>query len=182
MNEEGAQQLAKVYDAIHSSTMEMQKLWLTTSVFTWRWWLTVCFAIVPWIVWLVVRKRESTARLMFAGVTVMVLAAFLETIGIIRGYWWYRYHLLPILTANIMWSYSLMPVSIMLLLQWKPNISPLIKAIVYSAIASFIGLRIFEWLGMYHPKQWSNIYSFVITIVIYLIADFVSKRSSLEKL
>src|SRR5665648_419373 len=74
MNDEGAQQLAKVYDAIHSSTMEMQKLWLTTSVFTWRWWLTVCFAIVPWIVWLVVRKRESTARLMFAGVTVMAVS------------------------------------------------------------------------------------------------------------
>jgi uncharacterized membrane protein len=83
---------------------------------------------------------------------------------------------------NAMWSYSLMPVSIMLLLQWKPNISPIIKAIVYSTLVSFISLRVFEWLGMYHPKHWSNIYSFVITIVIYLIADFVSKRFSFEKL
>src|SRR5665648_869706 len=107
---------------------------------------------------------------------------FLETIGVSQGYWWYLYHLLPFPTTNSIWSYSLMPVSIMLLLQWKPNISPLIKAIVYSAVASFIGLRIFEWLGMYHPKHWSNIYSFVIVIVIYLIADFVSKRSSFKKL
>jgi len=92
MNDEGLQQLTKVYDAIQSSTMEMQKIWLTTSVFTWRWWLTVCLVIVPWIVWLVARKRESTARLMFAGVTVMVLAVFMETIGVSQGYWWYRYH------------------------------------------------------------------------------------------
>lgn len=70
----------------------------------------------------------------------------------------------------------------MLLLQWKPNISPLIKAIVYSAVSAFVGLPMFRLLGMYHPKQWSNIYSFVITVVIYLIADFVSKRSSFEKL
>ena len=182
MNDEGLQQLTKVYDAIQSSTMEMQKIWLTTSVFTWRWWLTVCLVIVPWIVWLVARKRESTARLMFAGVTVMVLAVFMETIGVSQGYWWYRYHLLPFPTTNSMWTYSLIPVSTMLLLQWKPNISPLIKAIVYSAVVSFIGLRIFEWLGMYHPKHWSNIYSFVIVIVIYLIADFVSKCSSFKKL
>ena len=50
------------------------------------------------------------------------------------------------------------------------------------AIAAFIGLPVSEWLGLYDPQHWSNIYSYVIVIVIYLIADFVSRRSSFEKL
>ena len=181
MNEVVFQQLSKIYEQVQQTTMNMQKLWLTHSVFTWRWWLTVTLTILPWVIWFIVRKKESSARLLFAGVVAMAISSLLENIGISRGYWWVQFKLLPVPTTNTMWSYSLVPVTIMLVLQYKTHLNPLLKAIVYSAIASFGGLFIFQLLGMYHPKHWSNFYSFIIMIIIYLVCNYVVTRSSFDK-
>lgn len=182
MHEVAFQQISKVYDAVHNNTINLIQYWMTYSLNTWRWWITVALTILPWVIWIIVRKKDSTARLLFAGVIVMVIASSLENVGISLGFWWFQYKILPIPTTNVMWSYSLLPVITMLLLQFKPKINPLIKATVLGAGGSFIGLPIFKWLGMYHPKQWSHFYSFFIVIVIYLIAHFVVKRSSFSRL
>lgn len=81
-----------------------------------------------------------------------------------------------------MWSYSVFPVTLMLFLQYKTSINPLIKASVFSAIGSFIIQPIAKLLDLYHPKQWSNYYSFIILFVIYLFANFVATRSSFDKI
>ncbi len=176
------QELSRIYDMIAQASFDMQNYWLHNVLFHWRWWLSLGLTIVPWIIWILLRKKPSTARLMFAGATVMVLSSLLETIGVSRGYWWYGPKSIPIPTTNLMWSYSLMPVTIMFVLQYKPHIKPLIKAVLYSAVACYVGMPIFSFLSLYVQKHWSLFYSFVITIVIYLVADFVAKRSTFAKL
>lgn len=71
------QKLSKIYDTVQNTTMDLRHLWITYSLFTWRWWLTVALTILPWVIWIIIRKKESTARLLLAGLTVMVISALL---------------------------------------------------------------------------------------------------------
>jgi hypothetical protein len=57
-----------------------------------------------------------------------------------------------------------------------------LKAIIFSVASSFIAEPIFVAIGLYNPKQWKYIYSFPVVIIIYLIADWLSKRKDFEKI
>jgi hypothetical protein len=70
----------------------------------------------------------------------------------------------------------------MAFLQYKPHISPLLKAVVFSALTCFVAEPIFVWMGYYNPKHWEYYYSFPIYIVLYLIAYKFSTSTRFEKL
>ncbi len=75
-----------------------------------------------------------------------------------------------------------MPVTVMFLLQIKPNINPLIKAAIFGIISAFVAEPFFTWVGMYHAEHWKVIYSFPIYVVIYLIAHFISARKDYKEI
>jgi hypothetical protein len=68
----------------------------------------------------------------------------------------------------------------MLWLQFKPTLNPFLKAVIYSSLTSFIGEPLFEWIGFYTTVKWSVFYSFPIYIMIYLIAERISKAKSFD--
>ncbi|WP_391557900.1 CBO0543 family protein [Robertmurraya sp.] len=172
----------KVYDRIAAVHDDKLELWIDHVVFTWQWWLGVFLTVIPWVIWFYVRKKDSTFRLITAGMFVIIISSWLDFVGVVRGFWHYNYDVIPTLPAFIPWDFTLLPVTVMLFLQFKPQMNPLIKGIVFAALSSFVGEPLFVWLKVYEPEKWKYIYSFPILICIYLIAYFISKRNEFEKI
>lgn len=165
--------------AIHS---EKAKFWVENVLFTWQWWLGAGLTVVPWILWFFYRKKESTYRLLAAGLFAMVISSWLDFLGVALNLWHYNYDVLPFLPSYLPWDFTLIPVIIMTLIQFKPHINPFIKAIVFAGLSSFVGEPFFKWIGTYDPEQWKYIYSFPILIIIYLIAHFICSRNQFDKI
>lgn len=49
-------------EQVHQAHVELLHIWLKDIVFTWHWWIDLSLTILPWILWLKVRKKESTHR------------------------------------------------------------------------------------------------------------------------
>lgn len=182
MNNEYLKGMEDAYNLISQANVNMISIWLKYTFLTWQWWFGVCLTIIPWVLWLILRRKESTNRLLFTGLFVILISSWFDIIGILFGLWSYYYNVVPFSPAFIPWDFTLLPVTIMFLLQIKPKISPIIKAIVLSVVSSFIVEPFLVWIGVYNPKHWKYIYSFPIIIVIYLVSDWLSKRSHFEKL
>lgn len=179
----------KVYDEmnkglelIHQGYQIKYDIWQDQVLFTWRWWLGCGLVILCWVGWSFFRKKRSSDRLFYAGLFVMTISVSLDAIGMQLKAWNYIYPLIPLIPAYLPYDLALMPVSVMLLIQVKPKINPFYKAILFAALTSFAGEPIFKWLEIYEPLTWRYIYSVPFYFVIYLIANWLSKRSNFEKI
>lgn len=78
--------LLKAIDAIGEQYVivhdEIQQIWMEYMVFTWHWWLDVALAVLPWILWFIVRDRKNTHNLMYAGFFTMLAATLLCMVGV----------------------------------------------------------------------------------------------------
>ena len=112
----------------------------------------------------------------------MVISLTLDSLGMQVKMWHYLYPIVPYIPAYLPYDMTLMPVSIMFLLQFKPDINPIYKGVAFGFLAAFVGEPFFKWLDIYDPLKWKYIYSFPFYILIYLGADWISKRTHFEKL
>lgn len=172
----------ELYDQITAIHSEKIKFWNENVLFTWQWWLGVVLTVVPWIVWFYFRKKESTYRLLTAGLFVICISTWLDYVGVSLGLWHYNYDVLPFLPSYLPWDFTLMPVIIMMLIQFKPRVTPFIKAIIFAGLSAFVGEPFFKWIRTYDPEQWEYIYSFPFFVIIYLIAHFISSRKQFDKI
>lgn len=170
------------FEKIHHIEVDYFKYWQENALWHWEYWLSVGLSVIPWVVWLIVRKRGSEARLLLAGSFGLIIASWLDFLGLVFGTWHYTGRVLPTIPTFFPWDFSLIPVTMMLWLQFKPTLNPLLKAVIYSALTSFIGEPLFEWIGFYNPIRWSVLYSFAIYIVIFLIAYRISKSKTFDTL
>lgn len=180
-------QALQTYEFIRISLLELNikiiELWFKYMIFTWRWWLNVGATLIPWIVWIILRKKESTDRLLYAGVLGAGIAGLLDGIGVEYGIWDYRYKLEPLIPGFFPFDFSLFPVAVMLSLQYLPKLNPIVKAVAFSAFSSFIVEPFWVSLQIYHHKSWKHYYSFPVLVVIYLIIYYVAfRRSKFEPL
>ncbi|WP_376738448.1 CBO0543 family protein [Priestia aryabhattai] len=113
---------------------------------------------------------------------VAIFSSFLDMIGDFLGLWDYRYEVFPLTSNYLPWDLFLLPIPVMFFIQVKPKIKPVIKALIYSALASFIGLPLLNWIGVYKPLHWRYIYSFPILVVIYIAASYIASKRKFEKL
>ena len=60
----------------------------------------------------------------------MLICSWLDLMGILFGLWSYYDNVVPFSPAFLPWDFTLLPVVIMFLLQIKPKINPIIKAIL----------------------------------------------------
>ncbi|HEY5588510.1 MAG TPA: CBO0543 family protein [Candidatus Paceibacterota bacterium] len=169
-------------DLSQKANTEYIRFWINNIFLTWRWWLCVVLVVISWSLWFIFHKKESTYRLLLAGVVVMIISDLLNAFGSQAGLWSYNIDIDPFSPAFITFDLSLLPIATMTFLQYKPNINPIIKASIYSGIATFIAQPIFAWLGIYNRNQWKDYYSFPIFIIIYLIAHFFATREYFDKL
>ncbi|WP_238457932.1 CBO0543 family protein [Alkalihalobacterium alkalinitrilicum] len=167
---------------IHELIQQKIQIWLDYVLFSGLWWLGIGLSIVPWIIWFIVRDKKSSDRLLYAGVTVMVISVMLDVLGDQLGFWHYRFSVIPILPTYVPWDICLMPVAIIILLQIKPRFSPVIKAISFALITSYLAEPFFEWIQIYQTLKWKYSYSVPIQIGIYLFAHYISRRKQFPKL
>ncbi|MFD2444092.1 CBO0543 family protein [Bacillus sp. CGMCC 1.16607] len=182
ISEEEINRSDEFFEQIHKIEKEYFHYWIENTLWDWEFWLSIFLSVFPWIVWLIVRKRGSEARLLLAGSFALIIASWLDFLGIIFGLWHYSGRVLPTIPAFLPWDFSLIPVTLMLWLQFKPTYNPFLKAIIYSALSSFIGEPLFEWIGFYTEVNWSAFYSFPIYTVIYLIAYRISQAKTFDTL
>lgn len=171
-----------VNDATSEVTHALLRIWLKDILWTWKWWVNVSLVVVPWILWRMFVRKESTNRLLYAGFVVIMISSWFDFIGTSLGLWSYSMPIVPTNPTFLPWDFSLIPVTTLFVLQYKPQINPFIKAIFISGITSYVGEPFFKWIGIYDPKEWKYTYSFLIYIGIYLIAHFISTREKFEKL
>jgi hypothetical protein len=180
MSMEHIKGMEDAYSLISQANIHMISLWLKYTFLSWQWWFGICLSIIPWVVWIKFRKKDSTNRLLLAGLFVILISSWLDVIGILFGLWSYYYNVVPFSPPFIPWDFTLLPVAVMTSLQITFKISPFIRAIVFSAVSSFIMEPLFVSLGFYNPKHWRYIYSFPIFILIYLVSVWISKRQNFE--
>jgi hypothetical protein len=172
--------IGEFYQEVSSTNEAYQRYWLKHTLFHWDFWLNVMFSIIPIVVWIIVRKRESSNRLLFSGMFVFIVSSYLDILGIHEGKWFYTGKVLPYLASFLPWDWSILPVFTMLLIQFKPKISPILKGFIFAGVGAFIGEPFFQWLGFYVETDWSKFYSFPIYFFIYLIAHRLSKVKNFE--
>lgn len=165
------------YGNIHD---EIEHVWLEHMVFTWHWWLDAALAVLPWVVWLIVRDRKRQHSLFYAGLFSMFVATMLCMAGVSQGGWNYNTLLLPYFPEYLPWDITVMPVGTMFFLQYFPKVKPWLKGAVFGVVAAYVIEPIFIWLGMYEPSSWEHHYSLPIYFVIYMISNWLYTRSLRE--
>ncbi|MBO7746907.1 hypothetical protein I8J29_22060 [Paenibacillus sp. MWE-103] len=169
---------AQIQDLIN----EKVRLWYDITLFSAYWWFDLALSVLPWVLWLVLRKRESEDRLLYGGLFIMTAAVILDILGDQLGLWYYRYNLIPIVPSYFPWDMTLMPVTVMFLLQIKPAFNPYVKALVFALATSYIGEPIFRWMQVYVMSHWEYYYSVPIQVVLYLTAHYMTRRNRYDPL
>ena len=171
-----------LYEQLYNTHVEFFDFWKSNILFTWRWWIAVSFIVLPWIIWLFIRKKESTDRLLYVALFVMVFSSALDDIGLTMNLWHYPIMVFPLMPEFITFDISVLPVATMLFIQYFPRVSPYIKAVIYSVISSFIFEPLNVKLGFYVKTHWEYYYSVPIMIFIYLVANYLASTNKFAKL
>nr|WP_240343847.1 CBO0543 family protein [Paenibacillus sp. SYP-B3998] len=138
--------------------------------------------IIPWVIWVIFRKKESSSRFIHAAFILIIMTLFLDLIGVLNGYWVYPIKIFPPAIVFFPFQISVLPVLLMFFLQIKPTISPYIKALIFGFILAYICMPIMKTLHFYKPIHWKYTYSFIILIVIYLVAHWFGRASNFEEI
>jgi hypothetical protein len=182
MKPEAFMEIDKITGQLQDYSRKMQQFWKENVLFTWQWWLLALLTVVPWICWAFYSKKESRSRLLFSGFFAIIISKLMDAIGSTFGLWIYPARVVPLMPPYLPWDTTLMPVIIMILLQFKPKIHPVIKAVVFGTVAAFVIEPLAQWLGLYKPLVWKHIYSLPIFIAIYIAADWLSRRKGFDRL
>jgi hypothetical protein len=178
---EKVNQVGNLFDHFHELHTKYGRLWLEDTFLHWDWWLAFLFSLVAWGFWIFYHKKESTHRLLYAGVFVILISLILDYIGVAMGLWFYSGKLTPSFPAWMPFNFCMLPVTIMFLIQTKPHIAPWKKGIFFGALTSYVGEPIFVWLGFYVLTGWKYSFSVPIYAVIYLFADWLTKRKAFSE-
>ena len=166
--------LEEAYKMIANGNSIVVNVW-ETELFSLRWWFGVTLSILPWIIWVKIRDKKKTVRTLFVGLMAMLLSVTMDNLGLIYGLWHYQYKVTPCCAAFFPFNFSLFPVGVMLILQFNPQISPYIKALVFALFSAFIFEPFFIWMKMYHLIHYKCWYSVFIYIPLYLFFNYIYK-------
>lgn len=167
-----------MYNQIHETHVQYLHIWMKETFLHWDWWVALILTVAPWLIWWMLRKQESSFRLFFVAIFVMTVTSWFDFLGVIFGAWHYSGKLVPTIPTYMPFDFCIFPVLITLMIQYKPNVPPWLKAVFFGACCAFIFEPIFAWMKFYILVHWKYIYSFPIYILIYLAADWMSKRKS----
>ena len=170
---EAVSKVTEQYIAIHD---EIERIWAQQMVFTWHWWIDLALSVLPWILWIKVRDKINTHRLLYAGMFTAFIATVLDRMGVSQGRWNYDTWLLPFLPEYLPWDWTVMPVTAMLFYQFFPKINPFLKGAFFGGFASYVVEPVFLTLGFYKQTGWKHHYSLPVYIVIYMIGYWLYTR------
>lgn len=179
--QEGLKQIDKATKQISEANNLIVEAVMNAFLYTWQWWLALSMIVVPWAIWVVFRNRESSARILSAGLLVMVLSEILDTFGVSFGKWTYPVKVVPVATLNFSYRLSVLPVFLMLLLQFKPTYNPFVKAVFFGGLGAYVGMPLLAMIDLYKKIDWAFTYSFFILTIFYLIAHWFIQLNTFKK-
>jgi len=171
-----------LYEKLYLTHTQFYTFWKNNVLLTWRWWILLLLSILPWTIWLLVRKKESTDRMLYIAFFVMIFYSAFDMIGISLNLWYHPVTLLPLMPGFVTFDLCVLPVSTMLFIQYFPHVSTNIKAVIFSVINSFIFEPLTVNLGLYVNIHRKYYYSVPITIFIYLVSNHISSKDKFAKL
>ena len=181
--EEGLAKSEKAYEKFTEVSTVFAEIVNDEFITTWQWWIGLAFFIIPWLVWIKYRKKDSTGRLLLAGLLIIILSLTIDLAALSLGLWSYPLIIIPLAPFLFLpYHFSLAPVGIMFALQIKPQMNSLLKGILFSAIAAFGGMNFFNAIDFYNPKSWSTLYDFVIFLTLYYAGYWITRMESLRRL
>jgi len=157
-------------------------IWMKHEVFSGLWWMGVFLTLIPWLIWIYLRPKKSTDRLLYVGFMVIIFSVIADVLGDQYGLWHYRFNVVPVMPTYLPWDLTLMPVTVLLLLQYKPALNPYLKAAVFALLAAYGAEPFFAWLTVYHPIHWRFSYSLPIHYVLFLAAYYMLRRNHFDPL
>lgn len=176
--QEKMDKVGQIFEDFHHLHEEYGRLWLDETFLHWDWWLSVLLSVGAWGFWIFYRKKESTNRLLYAGVFVILISLCLDYIGVALGLWYYSGKMTPSFPAWLPFNFCMLPVTIMFLIQTKPHIAAWKKGIFFGALTAYVGEPLFVLGGFYVLTGWRYTYSLPIYALIYLFADWLTKRET----
>lgn len=176
------QRSREAYQLGVQATQLLTVVWRSHQLLSWKWWVNLGLSIIPWLVWLRLRPKASTHRLLYVALIFMIISSFLDLFGVSYGLWRYHVEVIPTLPTNLPWNYTLYPVAGMLFFQLLPGASTYLKALLFGCIAALIVEPLFVWLQFYEPVRWSTLYSLPLHAATYLIAHWFGMRSEFRPL
>ncbi|WP_228552396.1 CBO0543 family protein [Gracilibacillus salitolerans] len=180
--QEGLDQIDKATQKMTEANQLTIESVMDAFLFTWQWWIALTMMIVPWIIWAIFRDRKNSALIFSAGLLIMVISEILDAFGVSYGKWAYPIKVIPLATVSFSFRLSVLPVFAMLLLQFKPQFNPFIKAIIFGGFGAYAGLPLLGMMDLYKKIDWSLTNSFIILILMYLLAHWFSRRASFEEI
>ncbi|WP_088105824.1 CBO0543 family protein [Halalkalibacter urbisdiaboli] len=172
-------QINESYQLLHKAQNIKAEVWMESILFTPQWWVGVGLTIIPWLIWFKLHHRQKRYRLLFVGFYVSMISSFLDFLGVQLGLWRYYYDVFPWLPAYVPWDWTLIPVLVMSLIEIRPQVSPIKKAVIFALLATAFE-PIFSFFHFYKAINWAIIYSIPIYIVIYLTSHKLSRVSGFQ--
>ena len=126
--EEIKQRTLEIYDLMHEADKAYIELWKKHVLFTWRWWAILAATVVPWLIYIITRKKDSVHRLFYVYFFVALAATELDILGINFGLWAYPISILPLMPCFIPFDLTVLPVTTMLFIQFSPKTKTIYKA------------------------------------------------------
>lgn len=182
VDEEKLKQVGKFYDKVSQTNKDYLSYWLENTFLQWDFWLSVVFTIIPWVLFVLFKKKDSTHRLLYVGLFAIFISSWMDFIGVTYGLWYYTGKTIPTIPSFVPWDFSIIPVFIMLLIQFKPKIKAYWKGVFFAGTATFVGEPLFKWLGFYVTESWNKLYSLPIYFLIYLACHKLSTVGNFEKI
>ncbi|MFD2703647.1 CBO0543 family protein [Paenibacillus shunpengii] len=137
--------IEQAYQLIVEAHRNMTEIWRNHVLFTRQWWLGVGLSICPWLIWIGIRDQRATGQFLLSGFTIIIVSSWLDQLGISMGLWHYHWEVIPFMPANFPWNFSLLPVTVMFLNQYKPEVNPLIKALLFGGFPLLWPSRSHKW-------------------------------------
>lgn len=182
LDNHNVEEIIKAHELLVDGTYRYFEVWKDHILFSWRWWVLLFIAVMSWIIWVVFHQKESSDRLLYVGLFVVLISSWLDFLGVMFNLWYYTADLIPSNPGFISFDFCVLPVFAMLLIQWKPQASPFLKALLFGGVNAFIGEYLLIWMDIYKPSHWHPMYFFPILSGIYWISYVISTRNRFRPL
>lgn len=180
---EGKNQVEYAYERIYETSLLVNQAISEAFLYTWQWWLGMGLFIIPWLVWFMFRRKESTGRLLVAGLISILIGIIVDMFAISMGKWSYPMKFIPnSLFILLPYHFSLLPVGVMFTIQIMLKVNYILKGSIFAGLGAFIVMPLFAIGGFYNSKGWPSIYDFFILLSVYLVAYWLSNMNSFEKI
>ncbi|ULT59489.1 hypothetical protein L1999_13600 [Neobacillus drentensis] len=151
--------------------------WFHDDLFTWKWWLLLISATIPWLIWIRFRDKERTFEILSYGLIWATFASITDVIGGDMILWGYPDKLLPTVPPLLPADITVIPISYMFMYQYTKTFKTyLVFSFLLSGCFSYIIEPLFIKGQMFALHNWTHTYSFIGFFVLSQIVYFIIKK------